>query len=258
MSIRAMTWAYEQKLPCVHKFLLVTLGEFADRETNQCFPSQATLAAVCGLTRQHVNKCLADLERDGFIAVEQRTRPSGAATSCCYRVLVSSLPTPPVIVADTPVSQDDATPVSQDDGHYVEPSLFEPRGKKEEAPLRGANEKESADLFATPSETKNGTRGSRLPTNWQPSADECTFAAQCGLDPIGIADRFRDYWLAKPGAGGVKLDWPATWRNWCRSEMERKQRFAPPRPGNNGSGGSKLLAAVRRIDTSAARARMGR
>lgn len=28
--------------------------------------------------------------------------------------------------------------------------------------------------------------------------------------------RFGDYWKARPGAGGIKLDWFATWRNWLR------------------------------------------
>ncbi len=28
--------------------------------------------------------------------------------------------------------------------------------------------------------------------------------------------KFRDYWIAVPGQKGVKLDWFATWRNWCR------------------------------------------
>ena len=29
-------------------------------------------------------------------------------------------------------------------------------------------------------------------------------------------DCFLDYWRAKAGAGAVKRDWPATWRNWIR------------------------------------------
>jgi hypothetical protein len=33
-----------------------------------------------------------------------------------------------------------------------------------------------------------------------------------------VAERFRDYWLAVPGARGRKADWGATWRNWCRRE----------------------------------------
>ena len=30
------------------------------------------------------------------------------------------------------------------------------------------------------------------------------------------AERFRDYWISIPGAKGRKIDWAATWRNWCR------------------------------------------
>ncbi|KAB2761724.1 hypothetical protein F9L00_12725 [Brucella anthropi] len=51
------------------------------------------------------------------------------------------------------------------------------------------------------------------------------------------ADKFRDYWRGQPGQRGVKLDWEATWRNWCRSAAERKQPRRvdpPPKPRNIG------------------------
>jgi hypothetical protein len=35
---------------------------------------------------------------------------------------------------------------------------------------------------------------------------------------------FSDYWPHQPGAGGMKLDWQATWRRWARTQ----------RGGNNG------------------------
>jgi hypothetical protein len=35
-------------------------------------------------------------------------------------------------------------------------------------------------------------------------------------------DKFCDYWRARAGPGGTKLDWDATWRNWVRSAAERK------------------------------------
>ena len=41
------------------------------------------------------------------------------------------------------------------------------------------------------------------------------------------ADRFRDYWIAKPGRDAVKVDWLATWRNWVRREAERTTAAAP-------------------------------
>lgn len=33
-----------------------------------------------------------------------------------------------------------------------------------------------------------------------------------------MAEDFRDYWVAKPGKDGAKLDWLATWRRWCRNQ----------------------------------------
>ena len=33
-----------------------------------------------------------------------------------------------------------------------------------------------------------------------------------------VFDDFRDYWIAAPGAKGVKLDWLATWRMWVRRQ----------------------------------------
>lgn len=38
-------------------------------------------------------------------------------------------------------------------------------------------------------------------------------------------EAFRDYWIAKPGKDGIKLDWLATWRNWCRNS-KRKGNYA--------------------------------
>ncbi|MGR9087307.1 MAG: hypothetical protein ACU841_09570 [Gammaproteobacteria bacterium] len=41
--------------------------------------------------------------------------------------------------------------------------------------------------------------------------------------------RFRDYWIAQPGAKGRKLDWQATWRNWVRSETWKPNNGPPGR-----------------------------
>ena len=66
-------------------------------------------------------------------------------------------------------------------------------------------------------------KGSRLPADWSPSDDGRAFAANL-LETHGARielAKFRDYWAARAGAGGVKLDWEATWRNWVRSAAER-------------------------------------
>lgn len=67
--------------------------------------------------------------------------------------------------------------------------------------------------------------GSRLPDDWRPSPEDRAYAAGEGFsdwETDRVALRFADYWRARPGQGGVKLDWPATWRNWVRTEADRQ------------------------------------
>lgn len=67
---------------------------------------------------------------------------------------------------------------------------------------------------------KTDATASRLPADWFPSDDDVSFCEQerPDLKPSDVACRFRDYWIAQPGAKGRKLDWSATWRNWVRNE----------------------------------------
>ena len=64
-------------------------------------------------------------------------------------------------------------------------------------------------------------RGTRLPPDFLPDQGGQELALSLGLDLQATLDHFRDFWTAKPGQGGVKLDWQATWRNWCRNTRGR-------------------------------------
>lgn len=37
----------------------------------------------------------------------------------------------------------------------------------------------------------------------------------------GQLAQFKDHWIGKSGAQATKLDWLATWRNWCRNDERR-------------------------------------
>jgi len=70
-------------------------------------------------------------------------------------------------------------------------------------------------------------KGARLQVDWKPGTEEWNFATGLGFNVSQIeriADDFRDYWIAKPGKDGVKLDWPATWRRWVRKEADKLPR----------------------------------
>jgi hypothetical protein len=63
-------------------------------------------------------------------------------------------------------------------------------------------------------------RGSRLPDDWHPTAEDTLFCKteRPDLRPSEVAQRFYDYWTAQPGAKGRKSNWSAVWRNWVRNE----------------------------------------
>jgi hypothetical protein len=71
------------------------------------------------------------------------------------------------------------------------------------------------------SEHTTASRGSRLrietlPAEW---AEWCQ--SELGWAPgrtESVFPAFRDWWISKAGNGGIKLDWFATWRNWCRKD----------------------------------------
>ena len=87
---------------------------------------------------------------------------------------------------------------------------------------------------ATP---RRQAKASRLPADWQPSEPE-----YAGVDAHRTLARFRDYWTAQPGQKGVKADWQATWRNWCRREADQPQpklHTQPPAEQDR-----RILAAV--------------
>jgi hypothetical protein len=77
-------------------------------------------------------------------------------------------------------------------------------------------------------------RGTRLPADWEPSADGRALVAELGLELTRTVAEFRDYWTALPGAKGVKLDWDATFRNRCRDIADRRPmpRGSPPPRGD--------------------------
>lgn len=108
----------------------------------------------------------------------------------------------------------------------------------------------NAGESAQPKGHVNGrAKGSRLPADWQPTADELAFAEGLGLDGRATADNFRDYWLSR-SSGALKLDWHAAFHVWCRKEAGGTGRNRQQRPreqgGSDGIVGSLLRTAARR------------
>lgn len=85
---------------------------------------------------------------------------------------------------------------------------------------------------APPPTSPKAPRGSRLPEDWfLPKAWGEWALAEFPSWTAEIvrteAEKFRDHWLSESGAKARKVDWLATWRKWCRSDIAQRAN-APP------------------------------
>lgn len=80
--------------------------------------------------------------------------------------------------------------------------------------------------LASLSETPRGKRATatRIPGDFELTGSRMDIAVAEGVDPIRTIAKFVDYWKSASGAKARKLDWDATWRNWCRTEADRFNR----------------------------------
>ena len=66
----------------------------------------------------------------------------------------------------------------------------------------------------------NSKKGSRLPNDWVAPKDFVDWPVQnlswTENRSQGELAKFKDYWISKTGQAATKMDWLATWRNWCR------------------------------------------
>lgn len=207
-------------------------------------PSADTICGLSGFSRPCVNKALASLEVKGVIKRTARTaRPSqidftpdarnevtrndvtrnevNAYPKRGYGLPVTTLPQTDKyrevqITSVAPACDSAACPTVDDipaDVFGPDPDISNPP-----AELPPVKEKPAKEKTAS----KKGTRFNleTLPEQWALAAK----AIRPDVDPRKVFEEFRDYWIARPGAGGCKLEWAATWRNWVRKISDADAR----------------------------------
>ena len=96
-----------------------------------------------------------------------------------------------------------------------------------EVPLKGESSprarESGGDVELAQPEGKPKKRATRIPENFEP---DLGVAQEIGLsfdEAMMESASFVDYWRAKPSEA-TKLDWPATWRVWCRKSWKDRRR----------------------------------
>lgn len=233
MSVSAMKWAFDQKgVTSTEKLVLLALADHAD-DAGRCWPSVARMEEMTALSERSIRKAIQTLEEKGALSTD---RGVGRGNSSKYILKLDS-------------SVDASTPQKVQDSHLLpDTGKGAPRAEKvhvvpekvqnlhEKVHHVHPNHQEPSRTVKEPPVIPRAPRGTRLPADWQPSSADRDFARSNGINPDKVAPSFRDYWHGRADKGAVKLDWSATWRNWCRRDAERNpqnrstdQQSAPPK-----------------------------
>lgn len=83
MSIKYMTWAWEQPLPPVKKLILLKLADNAN-DAGIAFPAIRTVAAQCSISPRTAQRIIHSLSERGLVRIENRFRTDGSQSSNHY------------------------------------------------------------------------------------------------------------------------------------------------------------------------------
>lgn len=153
--------------------------------------------------REAVRAALGELEAAGYLARFQR-RVDGRIVGTDFELRDPTSAQKPVTGSDQHVC-----------GVCAAQTSAQETGDGNLPPKKTTSQKTQKTTSASP-------RGTRLPEGWLPS-DELKIWARDNAPGIGWVEheKFVDYFKSAPGQKGVKLDWPATWRNWMRRAAEQ-------------------------------------
>lgn len=213
---------------------LIALWLFADADSFTAYPSVSAISELLGKSQRAVSRDIAGLEKAGVL---KPCRRGGKNTGTTVRKLLApSVPdskhehvdhgqdvhvnmlTPE---QDVHPQHEHVVHVTPEQGVHVNRSMNRSMNRSGS----GVANADAPEPVETPKQSKRGTR---LPENWQP--DQATIGWTTRqpnphkLNPNTEYEKFRDYWKAKPGKAGIKLDWNATWRNWWRQSLKYAER----------------------------------
>lgn len=209
MSISFMALAWKVDVPSGRKLVLLALCDHANGQ-GECYPSVEAIARKCSMGERTVQQHIGELESAGFLVRRFRK-----GRSTLYRLEPRNF----CGIAGSAAPQDSALhcaasgtlPLQDLHATHADP-----------API-SINEPSMNS-----SSTHHLVRGTPLSPTWNLPEPWAEWALQAqptwtAAHVRFVAEKFRDHWTALPGQRGVKADWLATWRNWCRNEKPVRQ-----------------------------------
>jgi Iron dependent repressor, N-terminal DNA binding domain len=241
-----VTAIQDARLNRVHLKVLACLVGFINTRNAKAWPDRKTIAAALEIDPHTVSNRLGELREMGYLIAErERVAEAGNRSLMVYtfgnidhegirreiQAYVDRIRKVPaegdyqksLREGTVPLGGDIQTPEIPTGGDYQSPKV-PVEGARKSLPAGHSNSKKELNDKVREDyapQAAPAKRGTRLGDDWVlPKVWGDWALTEFGVDATQVrreGEHFRDYWIAKPGKDGVKLDWGATWRNWCRN-----------------------------------------
>jgi len=199
MSVKAIGWAFEQKLDDpLAKLVLLALADHYNESTGDAWPSIDRLVTVTEGSRSTVIRKLKKLEQVGFISREKRYNKTDV-----YRIHFTGVTETPQINSNgvTLTPQTESTGVTE---------------KHLEVSQRHTNTYRTLNI-----NNNSKTSSKQKVSDWTPTEADITYATELGLDANEVLTDIR-LWDEKNGNRAAYNSVTAFWQGWCRKESKRR------------------------------------
>jgi hypothetical protein len=220
MSLKASTWAWNQKVSPPLKLVLLAFANFAD-DAGQCWPSRSRLSELTGFNPRQVQRILKKLRAGGFI-LPIAYAAGGRNKSTVYQMTFEKGD-----ITDSLLEQkgDITDSLSDDKGRQIEHKRETNRAQKGDTGVSPTY----INRNRTVSKKREGT-SHFVPDNFAVTEEMRVWACEkvAGIDVDLETESFRN-WEFKT----ARTDWIRAWRGWMIRAQDRKEQNY----GNgNGSG----------------------
>ena len=199
MSVKAIGWAFEQKLDDpLAKLVLLALADHYNESTGDAWPSIDRLVTVTEGSRSTVIRKLKKLEQVGFISREKRYNKTDV-----YRIHFTGVTETPQINS-TGVT---LTPQTESTGVTETPL---------EVSQRHTNTYRTLNI-----NNNSKTSSKQKVSDWTPTEADLAYATELGLDANEVLTDIR-LWDEKNGNRAAYNSVTAFWQGWCRKESKRR------------------------------------
>ena len=204
MSVKAIGWAFEQKLDDpLAKLVLLALADHYNESTGNAWLSIDRFVTVTEGSRSTVIRKLKKLEQVGLISREKRYNKTDV-----YRINFSGV----TLTRVTETPQKESTGVTQ-------------------TPL-GVSQRHTNTYGTLNINNNSKTSSKQKVSDWTPTEADIAYATELGLDANEVLTDIR-LWDEKNGHKASYNSVTAFWQGWCRKEVKR-------RPARSQGGSSRV------------------